>query len=132
MLLLEFKILLEQGVYSINHVLDQFDFGRAQTVLVGDVVGESVMAIKFLEGSTGLNLQFFTTCFHGCDTLLGPAWKVHANGSAQTCAQAGRARLKVTVLGVEKEVLSRLLLDSITNSLDATGKTVKDTFNITP
>ena len=38
MFLLELQILLVQGVDTVDHALDKFDLGVAQTVLVGDVV----------------------------------------------------------------------------------------------
>lgn len=37
-LLLELKILLVEGIDSINHGLDKLDLGVAETVLVGDVI----------------------------------------------------------------------------------------------
>ncbi len=40
-LLLEFQILLPQGVDSINHNLDELDLGVSKTMLVGDVIGVS-------------------------------------------------------------------------------------------
>jgi hypothetical protein len=40
-LLLEFKILLVQGVDTVNHDLDKLDLGVTQTVLVGNIVGET-------------------------------------------------------------------------------------------
>ena len=38
-LLLQFKILLPEGVDTINHGLDELDLRVAKTMLVGNVVG---------------------------------------------------------------------------------------------
>ena len=130
-LLLEIKIFLEQGVHSVNHGLDQLNLRVAQTMLVGNIVGDAIMATRFSAGSTWLNLKLFTTSLQGRETFLGPAGEVNVDGSPHACAQVGGAGVEVSVFGVKKEVLSRFLLDNITDSLDATGKTIKDTLNIT-
>ena len=40
-LLLELKILLVEGVDTINHDLDELNLRVSKTVLVGDVIGET-------------------------------------------------------------------------------------------
>ena len=46
MLLLEFLVLLPQGVDSVNHGLNELHLGVAETMLVGDVV---CVALKSIE-----------------------------------------------------------------------------------
>ena len=41
MLLLELNVLLDKGVDTVNHDLDKLDLGVTQTVLVGNIVGET-------------------------------------------------------------------------------------------
>lgn len=43
MLLLKLPILLNQGVDTVDHSLDQLHLGVAETVLVGDVVSDSCL-----------------------------------------------------------------------------------------
>ena len=44
-LLLEFLVLLPQGVNSINLLLDEFNLRVAKTMLVGDVIGVAFILI---------------------------------------------------------------------------------------
>ena len=64
-LLLELQILLVESVDTINHGLDQLNLGVAQAVLVGNVVGDSVVATRLSAGSSGLKLQLFTALLQG-------------------------------------------------------------------
>merc|ERR1712116_84644 len=41
MLELELLVLLDEGVDAVNHLLDQLDLAVAQSVLVGDIVGDT-------------------------------------------------------------------------------------------
>merc|ERR1712227_998710 len=47
-----------------------------------------------------------------------------------TSTQVCRARVDVTILGIQAEVLSRFFLDRVSNSLDTSGKSLKDTLDI--
>merc|ERR1712165_696817 len=62
--------------------------------------------------------------------VLGPSWEVNMHGSSHASTKIGWAGMDVTVFGVETEVLSRLLFDGVTNSLDASGESLKDTLDI--
>merc|ERR1739844_344354 len=45
-------------------------------------------------------------------------------------SKVGRARVNVSIFSIETEVFSRLPLDRVTNSLDAPGKSFKDSLDI--
>merc|ERR1712061_466192 len=47
-----------------------------------------------------------------------------------TSTQVGRARVNITILGIQAEVLSRLFLDRVSNSLDTSCKSLKDALDI--
>jgi hypothetical protein len=129
-LLLEFEILLVEGVDTINHGLDELDLRVSQSVLVGDVISVSSLATRFTTGSTGLNGKLFAPLLEGIKTLLGPAGKVNVDGGSHASAQVGWAGVDVAELGGEQEVLARLSLDGVTDGLDATGESLEDTLDI--
>merc|ERR1719402_2009374 len=116
-------ILLPEGVDAINHLLDELNLGVSEPVLVGDVVGVSSLATRLSAGSTGLQVKLLATSLEPVNTgLFGPALKVNMNGCPHTSAEVGWAGVDVAVLLVQTEVLSRLLLDGLLNSLDTLGK----------
>ena len=71
-------------------------------------------------------MKLFTTGLQRLQTLLGPAGQVDVDRGPHAGSQVGGAGVDVTILGVKHEVLSRLGLDAVPNSLDATSQTVKD------
>ena len=71
-------------------------------------------------------MKLFTTGLQRLQTLLGPAGQVDVDRGPHAGSQVGWAGVDVTILGVKHEVLSRLGLDAVPNSLDATSQTVED------
>ena len=71
-------------------------------------------------------MKLFTTGLQRLQTLLGPTGQVDVDRGPHAGSQVGGAGVDVTVLGVKHEVLSRLVLDTVPNSLDATSQTVED------
>jgi len=53
------------------------------------------------------------------------------DGGTHASAQVGGARVNVTELGGEQEVLARFSLDGVTDSLDASGEPFEDSLDIT-
>merc|ERR1712038_611735 len=131
MLLLQSQILLIEGVDTINHALHQFNLGVAQPMLVGDVIGDTSLTTRFAACATGLHLQLFAPSLQGWQTLLGPARQVNMDRCAHASAQVCWARMEVAKTGAQHEILARLGLNRVTNSLDATGKSFKNSTNIT-
>merc|ERR1719167_1607443 len=72
-LLLQLKVLLVQGVDSVNHALDQLNLRVAETMLVGDVISEASLATRLSPGASGLDSQLLAPLLQGGQTLLGPA-----------------------------------------------------------
>merc|ERR1711963_1351694 len=56
--------------------------------------------------------------------------KVNMDRGPHTSTKVGRARVDVTILPVQTEVLSRFLLDRVSDSLDTSCKSLKDTLDI--
>jgi len=79
-LLLPLQVLLPEGVDTVNHDLDQLDFGVTQTMLVGDVIGVTGLAARFSAGSTGLNGKFLAPGLELVNGLLGPAREINVDG----------------------------------------------------
>jgi len=129
-LLLELKILLVESVDSINHGLDKLNLRVAKTVLVGDIVGDASLATGLSTGSTGLQGKGLATLLQGVDSLLGPAGQVDVHRGAHASSQVGGARVQVSVLGVEHELLARLGLNRVSDGVDSTSKTLKDSLDI--
>jgi len=64
------------------------------------------------------------------NTVLGPSRKINMNRGSHASTKVGWAGVNITILGVQTEVLSRLFLDRVTNSLDASGQSLKDSLDI--
>merc|ERR1719184_153927 len=129
-LLLEDLVLLVQGVHTVNHLLHQLHLRVSKPVLVGDVVSDTSLSTRFSPGSTGLKMKFFTSCLENLQSFLGVSREVNVDRCSHTSSQVGWAGVDITILGVKHEVLSRLSFNWISNSLDATGKTIKNTSDI--
>jgi len=130
-LLLQFKILLPEGIDTINHGLDELDLRVTKTMFVGNVIGVSSLATRFTTGTTGLQVKGLTPGLQAINAVLGPAGQVNVDGGTHASAQVGGARVNVTELGGEQEVLARFSLDGVTDSLDASGETLEDSLDIT-
>jgi len=130
-LLLEFQVLLVQSVDTVNHGLDKLDLGVSQSVLVGDVISVSGLATRFTTGATGLDSEFLTPLLQSWETLLGPSGEVNVDRGPHASTQVGGAGVDVAELLGQLEVLARLSLDAVTDSLDATGEPLKDTLDVT-
>ena len=129
-LLLQGIVFRVQGVDAINHLLHKLNLRVSQPVLVGDVVGDAGLATGLAPGAPGLQVQLLAPGCQGLQTLLGPARQVDVDGGPHAGSQVGGAGVDVTVLGVKHEVLSRLGLNTVFDGLDATGKAIKDSPDI--
>ena len=120
MLLLQSQVLLVEGVDTIDHGLNQLNFRVAQTVLVGNVISDASLATRLTAGATGLDGELLAPLLQSWQTLLGPSGKVNVDGGPHASAQVGGARVDVAELLRQLEVLARLGLDAVLDSLDAT------------
>jgi len=130
-LLLEFQVLLVQSVDTVNHGLDKLDLGVSQSVLVGDVISVSGLATRFTTGATGLDSEFLAPLLQSWETLLGPSGEVNVDRGPHASTQVGGAGVDVAELLRQLEVLARLSLNTVLDSLDATGQPLEDTLDIT-
>merc|ERR1719236_325437 len=130
-LLLELNILLVQGVDTVNHGLDKLDLGVSQSVLVGDVVGVSSLATRLTAGATGLDGELLAPGLELVNALLGPSGEIDVDGGPHASTQVGGAGVDVAELLRQLEVLARLSLDTVLDSLDATGQPLEDTLDVT-
>merc|ERR1712242_566285 len=78
----------------------------------------------------GLQVELLTSLLQFVNAVLGPSRKVNMDRGSHTSTQVGGARVDVTILGIQAEVLSRFLLDRVSNSLDTSCKSLKDTLDI--
>merc|ERR1712165_620078 len=127
---LQFLVFLPELVDSVNHLLDKLDLRISQSVLVRDVISVTSLTSRFSTSTTRLEMKLLTSFLELLHTVLGPSWEVNMHGSSHASTKIGWAGVDVTVFGVETEVLSRLLFDRVTNSLDASGESLKDTLDI--
>merc|ERR1719495_106093 len=124
------SVLGDKSVDTVNHLLYQLHLRVAEPVLVGDVIGHTSLSTRFSPGSTGLKMKFFTPGLKSFESFLGVSREVNMDRCSHTSSQVGWAGVDITILGVKHEVLSRLSFNRISNSLDATGKTIKNTSDI--
>merc|ERR1719151_252665 len=101
-LLLEFEVLLPEGVDAVNHALHELHLGVAEAVLVRDVVGVTSLAAGLSPGAPGLHLELLAPLLEGAHAavaLLGPAGQVNVHGGTHAGAQVGGAGVDVAELG---------------------------------
>merc|ERR1719320_971124 len=79
----------------------------------------------------GLDSELLTASLELVNRLLGPAREVNMDGGTHTSTKIGWAGVDVSILFRQSEVLATLSLDRVSNSLDSTSKTSKDTLYIT-
>merc|ERR1719319_250087 len=129
--LLVLLVLLPQGVDTVNHLLDQLNLRVSEPVLVGDVVGEPSLATRLSLSSTGLQVQLLAASLQLVNAVLGPARQVNVDGGPHASTKVGGAGVDVTEPLIQTEVLARLLLDRISNSLDTLGQPGEHLLDIT-
>jgi len=129
-LLLQFKILLPEGVDTIDHGLDQLDLRVAQTMLVGNVISVTSLSTGLSAGTTGLEVEGLAPGLQSVNAILGPAGQVNVDRGAHASAQVGGAGVDITKLGGQEEVLARFGLDGIADGLDTPGEPFEDSLNI--
>merc|ERR1739844_549348 len=78
-LLLELKVLLPQGVDTVNHDLDKLNLGVAKTMLVGDVISVTGLATRLASGASGLDSELLASSLQLVNTFLGPAGQVNVD-----------------------------------------------------
>merc|ERR1712012_423143 len=128
--LLVLLVLLPQGVDAVNHLLDKLALGVSEPVLVGDVISESSLATRLSTGSTGLQLQLLATSLQLLNAMLGPTRQVNVNRCPHASAKVGGAGVDVAEPLIQAEVLARLLLHRVLDSLDTLGEPLKDLLHI--
>jgi len=129
--LLELLVFLPKLVDTINHFLDKFNFRVSKSVLVGNVISMTSLTTRLSTSSTWLKMKFLTSGLELVNTKLSPSWEINMDRCSHSSTKIGWARVDVTILGIKAEVLSRFLLDRVTNSLDSSCKSLKDTLDIT-
>merc|ERR1712240_230818 len=123
-------VFLPQGVDTVNHLLDQLNLRVSEPVLVGDVVGVSGLATRLSTGATGLQVKLLATSLELVNAVLGPAGQVDVDGGPHASAKVGGAGVDVAVLLIQAEVLARLLLHRVLDSLDTLGEPGEHFFHI--
>jgi len=130
-LLLQFKILLPEGVDTINHLLDELDFRVTQTMLVGNVISVTSLAARLSAGTTGLEVELFAPGLQTVNAVLGPAGQVNVDGGTHASSQVGGAGVDVAELLGVLELLATFSLDRFTDSGDTLGEPLEDSLDVT-
>merc|ERR1712012_42736 len=129
-ILLELFVLIPELVHTINHLLDQLDLRVSEPVLVGDVVGVSGLATRLSTGATGLQVKLLATSLELVNAVLGPAGQVNVNRCPHASTKVGGAGVDVAEPLIQAEVLARLLLHRVLDSLDTLGESGEHFFHI--
>jgi len=130
-LLLQFKILLPEGIDTINHGLDELDLRVTKTMFVGNVIGVSSLATRFTTGTTGLQVKGLTPGLQAINAVLGPAGQVNVDGGTHASSQVGGAGVDVAELLGVLELLATFSLDRFTDSGDTLGEPLEDSLDVT-
>merc|ERR1712012_742747 len=129
-ILLELFVFIPKLVHTVNHLLDQLNLRVSEPVLVGDVVGVSGLATRLSTGSTGLQVELLATSLELVDAVLGPAGQVNVNRCPHASTKVGGAGVDVAEPLIQAEVLARLLLHRVLDSLDTLGEPGEHFFHI--
>merc|ERR1712045_577729 len=128
--LLKNLVLLPELIDTINHFLDQLNLGVSQSVLVGDVVSVTSLTTRLSTSTTGLQMKLLASGLQFVHTVLSPSRQVNMDRGPHASSQVGGARVNVSIFSIQTEVFSRLLLDGVTDSLDTSGQSLKDSLDI--
>merc|ERR1712211_186232 len=130
MFLLQLQVFFPQCVHAVNHLLDKLDLRVAKAVLVRRVVSAAIIAARLSPSSTGLDSEFLAPLLKSIDALLDVAGQVDHDGSPHAGAQVGGAGVDVAVLLGQGELLARLSLDGVPDSLDAAREAGEDSLDV--
>merc|ERR1712018_587088 len=100
-------------------------------MFVGNVISVASLSTRFTAGSTGLYAQFFASLFEGIKTFLGPSGKVNVDGCSHASSKIGWARVNITELLGQLEVLTGFSLNGVLYSLNTSGQSFENTLDIT-
>merc|ERR1712001_163594 len=100
-------------------------------MLVGNVISVASLSTRFTTGSTGLYAQFFASLLESWETFLGPSGEVNVDGCSHASSKIGWARVNITELLGQLEVLAGFSLDEVLYSLNTSGQSFKNTLDIT-
>merc|ERR1719362_1536209 len=95
-----------------------------------EIVGVASLSTRFSTGTTGLETELLASSLQSIDTVLGPSGQVNVDGGTHTSTQVGGARVNITEFGGDLEILARFSLDGVTDTLDASGESFKDSLDI--
>ena len=111
-------------------IMKYSNLGVSKPVLVGDVVGDTSLASRLSTCSTRLQVELLTSLLEGRKTFLSPSWQINMDRSSHASSKIGGTGVKISVLGIQHEVLARFSLDRVLDCLDATSKSLKNSFDI--
>merc|ERR1719322_1266436 len=101
-------------------------------MLIGNVISVSSLSTRFTTGSTGLNGKLFASGLKGIKTFFGPSGEVDVDGGSHASSKIGWARVNVTELFGQLEVLAGFSLDGVLYSLNTSGRSFEYTSYIPP
>jgi len=123
--LLIFLVLFPKSIHTIDHLLDQLNLRVSEPVLVGDIISKSSLSTRLSTSTTGLQMQLLTASLKSINTMFGPSRKVDVDRGPHTSAKVGGARVNVAKPVIQTEVLPRLFLHRVLDSLDTLGKSLE-------
>merc|ERR1712110_214024 len=100
-------------------------------MLVGNVISVASLSTRFTTGSTGLYAQFFASLLESWETFLGPSGEVNVDGCSHASSKIGWARVNITELLGQLEVLAGFSLNGVLYSLNTSGQSFENTLDIT-
>ena len=83
------------------------------------------MSARFTTGSSGLYRELFASLLEGWKTFLGPSGEIDVDGGSHASSKIGWARVNVTELFGQLEVLAGFSLDGVLYSLNTSVKILK-------
>jgi len=118
MLLLERPVFLDECVDPVNHTLYKFHLGVTQSVLVRDIVGDTGLSAGLATGPPRLDLQLLASGLECREPFLGVAGQIHVHRGAHARAEVGGAGVDEAILGVQHELTTGLLPDTVSHRGD--------------
>merc|ERR1711863_13887 len=99
-------------------------------MFVGNIVGVASLSTRLSTSTTGLETENLASSLQTIDAVLGPSGQVNVDGGTHTSTQVGGARVNITEFGADLEILARFGLDGVTDTLDASCESFKDSLDI--
>merc|ERR1712187_931858 len=99
-------------------------------MLVGDIISMASLTPRLSTSTARLEMEFLTSCLQFINTVIGPSRQINMDRGPHASTKVGRTGVNVAIFLIQAEIFSGLCFDRITNSLDSSSQSFKDSLDI--